>query len=360
MSDVATRPSDLGPWDRWGWLMAGIWLIFLGFPLTSAAESESPVLGSALIVLYAFIYMGGFYLLHRHCSSGSMRVGLAFVVGLALIVAVTGWVIGWGALGMMAFVVSFAMFTLPLRLASAGFVVVLVVTLGLPLLAGLFGQLWFFTVIVAGVGAGTGLVRVLEDRQVDHQRLSAQTTIAAERERVARDVHDVLGHSLTVISLKADLAGRLMDADPAAARTEVSQIQDLSRQALAEIRSTVGGLRVARLEDELTAARSVLCDAGIEPSMPEDHQVVDPRHRITLAWVLREAVTNVVRHSDARRCAIELGPGLLRVTDDGRGVRQVGEGNGIRGLRERVAAAGGVIDLGPGPDDHGTLLRVQL
>src|SRR5690606_543184 len=126
-----------------------------------------------------------------------------------------------------------------------------------------------------------------------------------ERERVARDVHDVLGHSLTVVSVKAELAERLVDVDPARARAELVEIQSLTREALAEIRATVSGLRVARLGDELVAARTALTGAGIEADLPENPDVVDPRHRIVVAWVLREAVTNVVRHSGATRCTVE-------------------------------------------------------
>jgi two-component system sensor histidine kinase DesK len=149
-----------------------------------------------------------------------------------------------------------------------------------------------------------------------------------------------------------------MDVDPARARAEVEQIHDLSRQALAEVRTTVGGLRVARLVDEVEAARTVLGDAGITADLPGDLDVVDPRHRIVLAWALREAVTNVVRHSGATRCSVTLGPDRLRVEDDGSGVHGR-EGNGIRGLRERVTAAGGTLTLRPG-ETGGTVLEVRL
>ena len=123
----------------------------------------------------------------------------------------------------------------------------------------------------------------------------------------------------------------------------LAAIQQLSRQALAEIRATVGGLRVARLDDELEAARSALGGAGIRAELPAGPQDVDPRHRTVLAWVLREAVTNVVRHSDASSCRVELASNVLRVVDDGRGLGNHPVGNGLRGVRERVEAAGGTL-----------------
>ncbi len=151
-------------------------------------------------------------------------------------------------------------------------------------------------------------------------RAAAELALVAERERVARDVHDVLGHSLTVLTVKAELAERLIDVDPERAKSELASIQETARQALAEIRATVGGLRVARLADELEAAPlgpgrrrdrdpgSLRSDGGRPP--PPD----------VLAWVLREAVTNVVRHAGRRPAVIvSSAPGWLVVTDDGRG-----------------------------------------
>ena len=141
---------------------------------------------------------------------------------------------------------------------------------------------------------------------------------------------------------------------------ELAQIQSLTREALAELRATVAGLRVARLSDELTAAHAALADAGVSAQMPADASVVDPRHRIVLAWVLREAATNVVRHSGATHCTVDLGSSTLTVTDDGRGCSDLVEGNGLRGVRERVTSAGGALSIGAGPDGRGTIVRVEL
>ncbi|MGB6003717.1 MAG: histidine kinase [Ornithinimicrobium sp.] len=362
---VSQRPQD--PWDRYGWVMAGIWLIFLVYPIVAAATLDAGWvwrgLGISIIVAYAAVYLHGFIRLSATCSVRERTAlgvwHLAVMLGL---LALSAPIIGWNVLGMTPFIVSFAMFTLPLRWASAVYASTLLAVLLLPLTAGRFTELFFFAIIVGGVGVATGVVRFVYERSADHKEAAAQIMIAGERERVARDVHDVLGHSLTVISIKAELAERLLDdgGDNEAARSEVRQIHDLSRQALAEVRSTVGGLRIARLDEEVDAARDVLIDASIEASLPTDLSVVDPRHRIVLAWSLREAVTNVVRHSDAAHCIVEVGPHELVVTDDGRGMNGHREGNGIRGLRERVEAAGGTLTLQQGSRGTGSRLAVHL
>ncbi len=364
---MSQAPQD--PWDRYGWVMAAIWLVFLTFPIVAAATLDTGwvwrVVGILIIVAYAAVYLHGFVRLPAACSANARTaMGVRHLAAMLALIALAVPVIGWNALGMTPFIVSFAMFTLPLRWAGVVYATTLLAVLALPLVAGLFAELFFFGIIVGGVGVATGVARFFDERSADHKEAASQIMIAGERERVARDVHDVLGHSLTVLSLKADLAERLLaahgDGDLTAARAEVRQIHDLSRQALAEVRSTVGGLRVARLDDEVAAARAVLADASIEASLPGDVTVVDPRHRIVLAWSLREAVTNVVRHSGAEHCTVEVGPDELVVTDDGRGLNGHREGNGIRGLRERVEAAGGTLSLGQGAEGVGSRLTVHL
>jgi two-component system sensor histidine kinase DesK len=261
---------------------------------------------------------------------------------------------------MVTFVVAFAMFTLPLATALGIGVAGIGAAVVVPLSLGVLAETWFFVPIVLMVGVSTAVVRVLEQRGAEHQQMAAEMALVAERERVARDVHDVLGHSLTVVTVKAELAQRLVDADPERAKAELAHIQSLTREALAEIRATVAGLRVARLADELKSAAAALADAGVAADLPVDPSIVDPRHRIVLAWVLREAVTNVVRHSAARRCTVEMGSSTLSVTDDGRGLADCREGNGLQGVRERVAGAGGTLSVGPGPAGRGTTVRVKI
>nr|WP_246297215.1 histidine kinase [Janibacter cremeus] len=220
--------------------------------------------------------------------------------------------------------------------------------------------LLFLPLLIGGFGLLLRRITLSDER---HQVVQRSLAVTAERDRVARDVHDVLGHSLTVVSLKADLAERLIDIDPERAKGELADIRSLTRQSLAEIRATVSGLRVARLADERESAATALRDAGIEAVLPQDGDIVDPAHRITIAWVLRESVTNVIRHSGAQRVEVAWGPSWLEVTDDGRGLRGRKEGSGLTGLRERVGQAGGRIEVedgiagGAGP---GTRVRVDL
>src|SRR5699024_7982901 len=140
---------------------------------------------------------------------------------------------------------------------------------------------------------------------------------------------------------------RLIDVDPAQAAAEIGEIESLSREALSEIRGTVAGLRIVRLDEEIDRARTALHSAGIAGEFPADPSVIDPRHRMVAAWVLREAVTNVVRHSRARTCWVEFGPGHLMITDDGDGLggaqadgqrEDLTAGTGLQGVRERVEA----------------------
>ncbi|MGC1207084.1 MAG: sensor histidine kinase, partial [Ornithinimicrobium sp.] len=370
MNDKAS-PKD--PWERWGWLMSTIWLVFLLFPFFAALNApvawgwRIATIGG--LVVFAVVYTEAFVKLsHSNSARRHRDLGLSrFSVLVALSVAMAP-VLEWNALGLTPFLVSFGSFFFTTRttisiigtsLALAG----LGIWLGGP-------EVWVFPGIILLVGVSTQLVSHLDRRQHEQRELGTQITLATERDRVARDVHDVLGHSLTVISVKAELAQRLMELDPDRAKDELAQIQTLSRQALAEVRTTVGGLRSARLEDELLTAQTMLADAGIACVITGDSTTVDPRHRTVCAWVLREAVTNVVRHSRATECTVELTSSGVTVTDNGRGLTrsplngQTGNGhragNGIRGLTERVEAVGGKLDVVGGTPGQGTALKVSL
>lgn len=187
-----------------------------------------------------------------------------------------------------------------------------------------------------------------------------QLAKTAERERIARDMHDVLGHSLSLIVLKSELARRLLASQPARAALEIAEIETAARQALAEVRRTITGYRSEGFASELTRAAQVLETAGVRLNKPAKAPYLTPRHEATLSLVLREAITNIVRHAGASECSIELSTAedrtQLVIADDGRGdIRE--EGNGLRGMRERVRELGGSLSL----DSHrGTRLQVEL
>jgi two-component system sensor histidine kinase DesK len=196
----------------------------------------------------------------------------------------------------------------------------------------------------------------LADRAVDEERL-----------RFARDLHDLLGHDLSVITLKAQLARRLMDRDPQTARRELADVEAVSRTALREVREAVSGYRQPALASELAGARTALDAAGIACTVEHAEVALPPSREAVLAWGVREATTNVIRHSGAQRCAIKIAVGLdealLEVTDDGGAGPAVdgSDGTGLLGLEERAVAAGGRVVAGPRPGGgFGLELRIPL
>ncbi|MCS5715695.1 sensor histidine kinase [Herbiconiux sp. CPCC 205716] len=192
----------------------------------------------------------------------------------------------------------------------------------------------------------TGNISTL-DRLRAAQDQVAELAAERERSRVARDVHDILGHSLTVIIVKAELAGRLQDAGSFAARSEIAQIEQLARGALADVRATVHGFRGVSISGELAAARAALESADVSADLPGSTEQVPADRRELAGWVVREAVTNVVRHSGARTCRVRLDPRGIEVADDGCGPSAAAEsGSGLTGLRERVEGSGARLTLG--------------
>ncbi len=192
------------------------------------------------------------------------------------------------------------------------------------------------------------------------QRQLEELAIERERGRVARDIHDILGHSLTVITVKSELAGRLIEANPARARIEIGEVESVARGALADVRATVAGLRAVTVSGELAAARAALETAGITAALPGSTEAVPPQHRELAGWVIREGVTNVIRHSGAANCRILLSPDTIEISDDGAGPTAGStHSTGLSGLRERVEAAGGQLAIGRS-DLGGFRLEVAL
>jgi two-component system sensor histidine kinase DesK len=182
----------------------------------------------------------------------------------------------------------------------------------------------------------------------------------AERERIARDLHDVLGHTLSVIILKSELAGKLIDRDPERAKAEIADVEQTSRAALADVRSTIRGYRAHSLEAELKQAKATLETAGVTVRSESEEVRLTPVQESVVALVVREAVTNVVRHARARNCHLRLMPVngncRLEIQDDGRGGGAV-EGNGLRGMRERIEALGGTLER---ENSRGTKLSIEF
>ena len=175
-----------------------------------------------------------------------------------------------------------------------------------------------------------------------HSEENARLAVDNERNRFARDLHDILGHSLTVITVKAELAQRLLDVDPARAKAEVADLERLSRDALSDVRRAVEGYRELTLPGELARARTALAAAEIDADLPNSTEEVPSDRRELFAWTVREGVTNVIRHSGAQRCTVRLTHDAAEVLDDGRGpTEDPAGGSGLLGLRERAAARRG-------------------
>ncbi|MER5462102.1 sensor histidine kinase [Streptomyces sp. NPDC002668] len=204
--------------------------------------------------------------------------------------------------------------------------------------------------VTAAILALSETVRELRDTR---QEL-ARTAVEKERLRFSRDLHDLLGHTLSVIVVKSEAARRLAPRDMDAAIIQITDIESVGRQALTEIREAVTGYREGSLATELDRARSALTAAGIEPVVRQSGPPLEPQTAALLGWVVREAVTNAVRHSGAARCeiALEGTPERVRLTvaDDGRGAEAVpvsSGGTGLKGLSERLSVSGGSLEAGP-------------
>ncbi|MFC2577300.1 MAG: sensor histidine kinase, partial [Rothia dentocariosa] len=186
----------------------------------------------------------------------------------------------------------------------------------------------------------------------EHKAIEKELGILSERERIARDVHDVLGHSLTIVNLKAELAAKLVETNTPAAQEQMRQVAQLSRQALAEVHSTVTRLRVPDLEGEILASSRALETAGIQADLPDATTAANiaGMNSSLFSWALRETVTNIVRHSHATYATVRLNSTGLEVIDNGIGIGDAPCKSGLTGLRTRIEDAGGTLTLGNAPE----------
>ncbi|MYY06598.1 MULTISPECIES: sensor histidine kinase [unclassified Streptomyces] len=353
------RPGPPGPYALMPWLLMGLG----AFSNLFQGETPSPWIGGAGLLAFNSLYISvvfrGFVKKKRESPVTYVLLGALAAVTFAL-------AIGYGGSWLLFF---------PLLSLACGTVLrsrrLVLGLLGLAITACWIAvwrgdsastpwTLGYGTFISGAVTAAilTLSETVMELR--DTRQELARTAVERERLRFSRDLHDLLGHTLSVIVVKSEAARRLAPRDMDAALSQVADIESVGRQALTEIREAVTGYREGSLATELDRARSALTAAGIEPVVRRSGPPLAPQTEALLGWVVREAVTNVVRHSTAARCVFELGGSgervRLTVTDDGRG-RPDGPaptpgigGTGLKGLTERLAAAGGSLVAGPGPD----------
>jgi len=226
----------------------------------------------------------------------------------------------------------------------------------------LFAWAWAPIVVwmVGGVNAHYASVKTAnKELQLARDEIEHLATVA-ERERIARDLHDLLGHTLSLITLKSSLASRVAERDPARAIAEIRDVERISRDALGEVRAAVAGYREAGLARAVASAEQMLIAAGIEATVAIGAIPLSANEEGVLALAVREGATNVVRHSRASKCSISLtGDGDVRtlsISDNGTW-RNAPDGSGLSGMRERVEAIGGDLSI---ERDHGTELVIEL
>ncbi|MBS6433593.1 MAG: two-component sensor histidine kinase [Rothia mucilaginosa] len=369
------------------WLALGFsapWLVFLLMPLDSflTAPELEPVrwTGVALIALFAVINCSAYAVPWLVPVASTVRRSIIWTVLMALPVAgLTALRLESAYVVFLAFNMYFVAFWIfgtiaPYRLrlgvaATIALVCWLIFMVGTGFDVTAHGGISLFIgAPMVGILGFSYLIELGERADVARASLA----LSEEREEIARDVHDVLGHSLTVITLKAELAQRLLEIDPARAGAEMEAIAQLSRASLAEVRSTVTRLRVPDFSGEIEGAGRALQTAGIRAELPEAQSAlaVAGVNAKLFSWVLREAVTNMVRHSDANAARVRLSVTGLDILDNGVGVGDA-RGNGLTGMAQRVAASGGSVVIEAAPEQWlaenpnpaggvGTRIRVSM
>jgi two-component system sensor histidine kinase DesK len=330
-----------------------------------------------------------FYLIEpieRHSLRGWVQFALFYAVFLAIyttmVMARTVWLgrvalLALAVLGLLSVpsnpgtmgVIIYAAAFLPFLFNRVAVVIPLLITLcTVVALEGWLMHLspwnWGICLLIALVVGGTNVIFAEQKRANQKLGLANEeiTHLAkvAERERIARDLHDVLGHTLSVVVLKSELAGRLIDRDPQRARTEMREVELIARKALSEVRETIRGYRAEGLAAEIDRAQKTLEAAGVILECKAKPPVLRATEETVLSLIVREAVTNIVRHAQANHCRLEFTKSetgtSLTVEDDGRGgIRE--EGNGLRGMRERVESLGGWLKI---DSVQGTRLVIEI
>lgn len=350
----------------------GVWLLYLSAPVGDllSGRHSVPVVALAAAGLAAFVaaYLTVVFLRTntRHRPEPWVYEVLAVMTALALILSAG---LGKDWLVLFVYVAVACGAVLPTTESRWAVPAVTAGLAGVGFWVDSAGDLYPALVIPALLGGFsmvgiTQLVRAMQELR-EARRTAAQLAATEERLRLARDLHDLLGHSLSLITLKSELAGRMLPGRPADAAQQVADIEQVSRQALVDVREAVSAYRrPPTLAGEVAAARGALASAGVSVRVhvPDALPGLDRDGEGALAWALREAATNVVRHSGAAVCVCavavdrEAGLAVLTVSDDGRGPDEAaGRGNGLVGLAERLALAGGTLATARAADGGFTL-----
>ncbi|HTD78777.1 MAG TPA: sensor histidine kinase [Chloroflexota bacterium] len=344
--------ADGGPRSRVRNAAALIWLLFVLIPLMNALGNGGPTVRKGFALAGAVVFVAAYVALVLISRRGyDARIAYAlFALLVAIAAALTlGERPGWAFL--FTYCAACGAFVVSSELALTS-VISCTVLAGMTSAAAGANRSTVIGSVASAAGIGL-LMMLMRDLRMRNQELSAaraelaRLAVAEERQRFARDLHDLLGHSLSVIALKAELAGRLLPERAGEAREEVGAVEAVARQALTEVREAVSGYRQPTLEGELAGARMALSAAGIEAEVVRDPVSLDPTVEAVLAWAVREGATNVIRHSRARHVSVRAGASVseafVEVVDDGLGGSVNGQGHGLAGLGERVRALNGSV-----------------
>lgn len=361
-SDGAARPLNRRVMAVVGPAMGLVWVVFLVQPWLAAWRSHvglardvslAAVAGLALSFAWTVVTRGG----GRGERMGSRGVALvlggqAVLVGLSTLAAAEQGLVGLVFLSVSAVFLICQPRALLVPLGASAVVV------GLPRVVP--GWLTTDGLVLSVLLASFAVFGFTQLVQRNRQLQLAQAEVAVlaverERERIARDMHDILGHSLTVIAVKAELAGKLFELDPERSRAEMAQVQALARGALADVRGMVSATRAVTLAGELAGARQAFDAAGVQAQVPGSVDDVPEHLRELFAWALREGTTNVLRHAAASRVEVTMTADSLVVDDDGHGPSggagggPTAPGNGLHGLTERARAARARLEVSTSP-----------
>ncbi|MEV6791064.1 sensor histidine kinase [Streptomyces sp. NPDC051320] len=354
-------------------LWIGIWLVFMSAPLGKLLDggysTSQEALGWSGLVVFVAAYL--VLVFRQTARTFSVRVVYGSLALLAVLAVGLTLSLGSAWLVLFVYVAVSCGAVLPLRTATWGILGVSAL-MCLLALAGDDAADRIGSLIVPALLGGFAMTGVRQLVRTTVELKAARVTVAQlaaneERLRMARDLHDLLGHSLSLITLKSELAGRMLPDHADQAAAQVADIEQVSRQALTDVREAVTGYRRPTLPGELAGARTALAAAGVTADLPADCSVDDltTDQETALAWALREGITNVVRHSGAKRCTVSLTARQtldgrrceLRIADDGRNAVLAARGNGLTGLTERLHQVGGSLDT---EADRGFVLTVRV
>jgi two-component system sensor histidine kinase DesK len=366
-------------------LYAYFWLICLFFPILSIIQTPPPGFGLSVTIAGLIIFVVAYFwvMWHHPLDDGRrarfrLQKSIILITGLTILVLFLSINYGSSFLWLFIGVSAIAGLMLSFRNASIAVFGLTLLTLGFSIYAGgsIVSANWLqiipLVLLVRGLGLDMiGFVRLSQALRELHSAREelARQAVVEERLRMARDLHDLLGHTLSLITLKSELAGRLLEKEPQTASQEVHEIERVARQALREVREAVAEYRKRTLHGELDGARQILAAAGIVFTVEDETQSLPPNTDAVLAWVVREGVTNVIRHSRAQHCLIRIKSTdeyvRVEVINDGHTREEISKvqmGSGLSGLAERVAELGGRIETGASSslNSMGYQLKVEI